>query len=329
MKASSIPTKVPTIWAAAAGSSYVRTVPVPSQIGIQNGAASFTDGFPPLTFTQPASGGVPPFGQDTNGILQLVTAWLQWAQAGGPLTYDATFQTGIGGYPNGARVLSAAGYALWQSTVDNNTTDPDTGGAGWAAIYPGFSAQVAFSASSTWVVPAGITRARVRVWAAGGGGAGSTGTNAGGGGGAGGYAEMIVTGLVPGANHTVTVGTAGTAGISGGGNGGNGGNSSFDSTVVATGGSGGEGSGGSTPYAGGAGGIGTTGTILMTGGHGNGGGSPSMPMGGAAPNGGAGGAASNGEGSPGAFPGGGGAGWGANTTGAGQPGAGGLVIVEY
>ena len=132
-----IPTKMGTVWGQSAGSSYIRVIPVPSQIGIQNCAASFTDGFPPLTFVPPGSGGCGPFGQDMNGILNIITLWLQWAQGGGPMPFDSTFQTSIGGYPRDALVQSNILHGrIWYSTADNNTTNPDdqTGAAiNWVA----------------------------------------------------------------------------------------------------------------------------------------------------------------------------------------------------
>ncbi len=126
-----IPVKFPIPWANAAGGSYIRAVPVVSQIGITPGAASLTDGFVPLNMTPPASGGIPPFGQDTNGILKQITQWNQWQQAGAPVFYDGTFSTAIGGYPKGAMLMAAAGGGWWVSTVDNNVSDPDTGGGNW------------------------------------------------------------------------------------------------------------------------------------------------------------------------------------------------------
>ena len=134
MLASQIPAKFPLPFAAAAGSSFIRPIPTASQIGITNGAASLTDGFPPLTSIPIAAGGTPPSIKDVNGILQQATAWLQWQNAGGPVGYDAGFSTAIGGYPKGA-VLSAATFGnYWLSTADNNTSDPDTGGANWVGF---------------------------------------------------------------------------------------------------------------------------------------------------------------------------------------------------
>jgi hypothetical protein len=133
MQYSQLPSKFPVPFANSAGSGYKRTIPTASQIGILAGAASLTDGFPPLTFQPVGSGGIPPFGQDFNGLLNLVTAWSQWQQAGGTVNYDAAFSTQIGGYPAGAIVKSSVTSGLlWFNTVDNNTTDPDGGGAaGW------------------------------------------------------------------------------------------------------------------------------------------------------------------------------------------------------
>jgi hypothetical protein len=132
MKQSATPPKFPIPWGNSAGSAYIRSIPVSSQIGTQNGAASLTDGFPPLTFVPSVAGGCPPFGADFNGILKQVTQWSQWQQASGPIFYDSAFAAAIGGYPNGATLSSAIvpGY-LWLSTADDNTSNPDTGGANW------------------------------------------------------------------------------------------------------------------------------------------------------------------------------------------------------
>lgn len=106
-------------------------IPVPSQQPITPGAASWTDGFPPLTMEDPVDGGIGPSGLDFNGVFNALSALARWANAGAGFTYDAAFAATVSGYPLGARVLTASGNGYWISTVDNNTTDPDTGGAGW------------------------------------------------------------------------------------------------------------------------------------------------------------------------------------------------------
>lgn len=139
MLRASPPSRFTIPFANSAGGSFIRPIPQASQIGIQNGAASLTDGFPPLCFQPVASGGTPPFGSDMNGVLNQLSSWAQWQEAGGPVFYDATFATGgSGGYPQGATVQSNIVLGnYWMSTVDNNTTDPDAAGAGWVPA-PGF-----------------------------------------------------------------------------------------------------------------------------------------------------------------------------------------------
>jgi hypothetical protein len=130
MEASAVPAKFNIPWAYAAGSSYIRAIPQASQIGITPNAASLTDGFPPLPF-QP---GGAPSGMDFNGILKWITQWNQWQGAGALVKYDPTFSAAIGGYPVGTFLAAAVAGSCWLSTVDNNTTDPDTGGAGWVQL---------------------------------------------------------------------------------------------------------------------------------------------------------------------------------------------------
>lgn len=138
MDAADIPTtKFPIPWGNSASGTY-KLVPIPtaSQIGVTSGAASLTDGFPPLNFQSVASGGVPPRGKDMNGILFEVTGWQRWQQAGGPIQYDATFAAAIGGYPAGAVLMSNPPGILWRSTADDNTANPDAAGANWVPLMP-------------------------------------------------------------------------------------------------------------------------------------------------------------------------------------------------
>ena len=147
MQDSNSPTKIQVPWGTGAGSSFIRQVPVPSQIGIINGAASWTDGFVPLNLTKISAGGVPPFGQDMNGAFNQISAGLQWIQAGGPLPFDSAFSTSIGGYPKGALIPSGVTQGLfWYSIIDNNTSNPDTGGANWLAFY--FASQLPLQANT-------------------------------------------------------------------------------------------------------------------------------------------------------------------------------------
>ena len=134
MLKSSPPPRFPIAFAASAGGGFIRPIPQASQIGINPGFASLTDGFVPLNGQPVASGGIPPFEADMNGILNQISLWCQWLEAGGGIYYDATFATtGSGGYPQGAIVQSnVVPGDFWMSTADNNTTDPDsTSAANW------------------------------------------------------------------------------------------------------------------------------------------------------------------------------------------------------
>ena len=131
MQSTNIPSKIPLPFANSASSTYKNTIPTASQIGVVNGKASLTDGFPPLTFQAISSGGVPPFGADFNGILYEITSITQWQQAGGLFVYDSSFSTTIGGYPKGSIVQSNTTNGLWLSRIENNTDNPDSGGTNW------------------------------------------------------------------------------------------------------------------------------------------------------------------------------------------------------
>lgn len=138
MNDSDIPIKIGVAFAQNAGPTFItKPLPVGSQIGTVNGAASFNDGFVPLNMLPLGSGGVPPFGQDMNGVLFAISAWTRWANAGGPISYDAAFSTAVSGYPAGA-VLSANGTpgAFWFNQLDSNGSNPDTGGANWIGFTP-------------------------------------------------------------------------------------------------------------------------------------------------------------------------------------------------
>lgn len=163
MQLSDIPDFFPKPFGANAGASFIRDIPAASQIGAEDGAASLTDGFPPLTFQPIASGGVPPFGQDMNGILFQTSAWCRWVAAGAQAQFNSTFATAIGGYPKYSVLASTTPGLFWQSTVENNATNPDSGGAAnWIAVTPAAAdaaAVVAGASTSLYVTPAAIAAA--------------------------------------------------------------------------------------------------------------------------------------------------------------------------
>jgi len=132
MKISDIPTKFKIAFASLAGVGYIRSIPQ-SPTGTP-GEASLEQGFPPENFSPVSAGGVPPFGQDFNGLLNQISSWNRWNAAGGSAPYDAPFASSIGGYPRGAVLPSVTGNQLWLSVVDDNLDDPDSGSSKWIPI---------------------------------------------------------------------------------------------------------------------------------------------------------------------------------------------------
>jgi hypothetical protein len=164
MLKASIPARFNIPFANASASGFTRPIPQASQIGITNGAASLTDGFPPLNFQPVASGGIPPFGEDFNGILNQISAWSQWFEAGGPINWDATFAAGAsGGYPQGAIVQSNITPGnFWLSTQDNNTNNPDAlSPTGWVPL-PGMISSGTPVPSFSSTVPTGFVAANAQ-----------------------------------------------------------------------------------------------------------------------------------------------------------------------
>jgi hypothetical protein len=194
-------------------------------------------------------------------------------------------------------------------------------------LRPGFSQAATFTVSGSFVVPAGVTRAKVTV-IAGGGAGGTHATQPGGGGGAGGQAQAWLAGLVPGSAIAVTVGAGGVPSAAPA-NGGAGQTSSFGSYVSAGGGQGGGGGSGGGVPAGGQGGSGVNGGTNFAGSWGG----DAIPAGSRGGDGGGPGAGKGGSGAEAGqnapTNGVGGGGGGGGPANAGGAGGGGLVVVEY
>lgn len=135
MQSTDIPARFANFWGYNAGVGYIRNIPEDSQIGIESGAASIEDGFPPECFVPVGAGGTAPFGKDFNGILRWTTQWLRWASAGAPIFYDSTFAADSGGYPKGSVVQAgswiAPGTVFYVSQADSETGNPETDAGSW------------------------------------------------------------------------------------------------------------------------------------------------------------------------------------------------------
>jgi hypothetical protein len=97
------------------------------------GAASMTSGFPAITMQPIASGGIPPSGQDMNGILHQLSQHQVWLNSGGMYKFNTAHATAIGGYPKGAVLQTDDELSAYISTVDGNQNNPNSNTTGWRA----------------------------------------------------------------------------------------------------------------------------------------------------------------------------------------------------
>lgn len=103
--------------------------------------ASVQEGFPPITMLPKKQGGVPPSGDDFNGLGNLLSQFYFYTQNGGLYTFDQEVSDKIGGYPLNAMLwkLNEDGSAwLLKSTKSNNTdnftTNPEVIGTSWVRV---------------------------------------------------------------------------------------------------------------------------------------------------------------------------------------------------
>lgn len=103
---------------------------------LQSGYASYNNGFPSITMIPKESGGLPPRGQDMNGILnQGGSQFDMYTQMGGTYSLDSNILNN-GGYAKNCIVYQDDG--MYMSLVDNNTddfvNDPSVLGTTWQLI---------------------------------------------------------------------------------------------------------------------------------------------------------------------------------------------------
>ena len=128
------PTRITVTWAADGNKN---TINVDRTASDENNKATYRTGFPQVTMTPKASGGLPPFGKDMNGILADITSMLQYHQAGMTYPFDDDFADAIGGYNRGALVLQDDKTGFWVSTVNENTSNPEIDGNNWVPLNTG------------------------------------------------------------------------------------------------------------------------------------------------------------------------------------------------
>ena len=94
--------------------------------------ASWKAGFPPDTRLPKDLGGEAPDGLDFNGVLNILSQAVVFLQKGNAYQFDVSMAP----YPIGALVRSNDNLTTYQSTVPNNSNNPNTHMSGWR-VYSG------------------------------------------------------------------------------------------------------------------------------------------------------------------------------------------------
>lgn len=116
-----------------ASSGDKNTIPESDAPQPQN--ATWEKGFPPITQTPIAEGGVPPERNDFNGTLNAITQNIVFQTQGGRYKFDPTYANKIGGYPVNAILQLENGTEVLNKTP-NNVTNPNVDMTGWETIEP-------------------------------------------------------------------------------------------------------------------------------------------------------------------------------------------------
>lgn len=143
---------------------------IPSSNDGTSGLASWSLGFPQITQTPLAQGGLPPQRADFNGIFKAITAFLMFYQAGGVFTYSTTIDYNDGAFviyngllylctkqngpntSNGQQAPTQIGYwsPLVQSSIDNTFTGTNT----FKNVNATSGSNINLTAATTVTVPA-------------------------------------------------------------------------------------------------------------------------------------------------------------------------------
>lgn len=128
------PTFIAQAFAAGAGPTDINVIPnTPSATP---GRASLQEGFPDITMQPVIAGGIPPLGQDFNGILNLATLHTVFLQSGKLYNFSPEFIAAGGVYNLGNIVVSADGTTLWMCNANGIVDDPDGATSSrWTAIF--------------------------------------------------------------------------------------------------------------------------------------------------------------------------------------------------
>lgn len=127
------PTFIPAAFANAADPATINTIP---PTPTTPGRANLQEGFPSITMQPVVASGIPPLGQDFNGILNLATLHTVFLQGGNLYQFSQDFIDAGGSYTLGNILLSADGTTLWMCNGLGIVDNPDSATGGrWTAIF--------------------------------------------------------------------------------------------------------------------------------------------------------------------------------------------------
>lgn len=129
---------------AEATAGTINVIPDERPSGAAPQLASWSLGFPLITMTYPGAGGLPPFGQDMNGVLNAISQHTVFLGGGGQYKWSSAYVMAFGGYSLGSIVQANDGLNSYVSLINNNSDDfnssPGVIGTSWA-LYSGRALQ--------------------------------------------------------------------------------------------------------------------------------------------------------------------------------------------
>ncbi|MCT1587209.1 hypothetical protein M3E74_07040 [Morganella morganii] len=101
-------------------------IPENYETSMESNQATWDQGFGQITMLPVAAGGLPPKGQDFNGIFNQISENIVYLSQGGRFKFSAEYAEAIGGYPKGAILQSDDEKKEYLSLIDNNKVNFNT-----------------------------------------------------------------------------------------------------------------------------------------------------------------------------------------------------------
>lgn len=138
----------------------IDTIPKTRGPGDDPQQATWDEGFPQVTMTPLAAGGIPPKGQDFNGVLNAISEHTVFTEHGGQFKWSSDYVAESGGYSIGDVVQADDGLNSYVSLVNTNTvnfnTTPASIGTAWG-FYAGRNTQTQATESVSGIAKVSTT----------------------------------------------------------------------------------------------------------------------------------------------------------------------------